>query len=288
MKYADRNGKIIEEETGQDRLLRFLYEERAGRSLLSVLTRPAISKAAGAFLGSRLSSWLVGPFIRKNHIDMSDYEKKAYRSYNDFFTRRIKPGRRPIDPDGDALISPCDGKVTICPIDGDSRLTIKGISYTTASLLKNPSLAGRFAGGTAVIIRLTVDNYHHYCYAASGIKSFNVKVGGIYHTVNPTAAALMPIYRENAREYCLIRTPHFGTLLQMEVGAMMVGKITNRHVGRMLVEKGDEKGYFEFGGSTVILLLQKDRAALDPVLVSNTKKGCETLVRMGERLGKLL
>ena len=121
------------------------------------------------------------------------------------------------------LISPCDGKVTVCPIQRDGLFLIKQTQYTVRSLLKDEKLAKRYEGGTAYIIRLTVDDYHRYCYVADGVKSAQRKIRGVFHTVNPVANDYAPIYKMNTREYCLVQTEELGTVLQMEVGALMVG-----------------------------------------------------------------
>ena len=158
--------------------------------------------------------------------------------------------------------------------------------YTLERLLKNKKLAERYLGGYAVILRLTVDDYHHYCYVADGEKSPDVKIPGVFHTVNPAANDVCQIYHENTREYCLLKTEQFGTIAMMEVGAMMVGKITNLKPGACEVKKGEEKGYFEFGGSTIVLLLQHGKVRMDSDLIENSENGYETIVRMGERIGK--
>jgi phosphatidylserine decarboxylase len=184
------------------------------------------------------------------------------------------------------LISPCDGKVTACPIGQDTTFLIKNTRYTVGQLLDSERLGKHYQGGYVLIIRLTVDDYHHYCYPADGRKSMNVFIPGKLHTVNPVANDLHPIYKENAREYTLIRTGNFGTIAMMEVGAMMVGKITNCHPGQGFVKKGEEKGYFEFGGSTVVLLLQPGKVTPDADLLENSEKGFETIIRMGEQIGE--
>ena len=111
-------------------------------------------------------------------------------------------------------------------------------------------------------------------------------VPGVFHTVNPAANDVYPIYKENAREYTLLKTKQFGTILMMEVGAMMVGKITNLHKNPATVKKGQEKGNFEFGGSTIILLIQPGKVRIDYDLIENTEEGYETIVKMGERIGE--
>ncbi|MDO5409194.1 MAG: phosphatidylserine decarboxylase, partial [Lachnospiraceae bacterium] len=198
---------------------------------------------------------------------------------------RAKNREKDREKDREILISPCDAKASVYPIDHGRRFRIKHTEYTLEQLLKSKKLASRYEGGTAVILRLTVDDYHRYCYAADGLKSEQTFIKGVLHTVNPAANDVYPIYKMNSREYCLLKTRHFGTILTMEVGALIVGKIQNEH-GRCQVKKGQEKGHFEFGGSTIILLLQKDRVEIDHDLILNTESGYETIVKMGERIGK--
>lgn len=286
MKYIDRKGNITIEENGQDKFLRHLYTDWGGKLCLKILIRPFVSRLGGFVLKSRFSARFVPGFAERNKIDMTDYEEKKYCSYNDFFIRKIKPGARPIAKSESALICPCDGKLSVHRITRDSRFYIKDTEYTVEQLLRSKSLAKRYDNGYAVVIRLTVDNYHRYCYVAEGVKSSNVSLAGCFHTVNPVANELHPIYKENAREYTLLQTTKFGTIVMMEVGAMMVGKIRNHHKGPRKVDKGEEKGYFEFGGSTVVLLLQHGKVRLDYDLVENTENGYETIVRMGERIGE--
>lgn len=286
MKYIDRKGNMTIEENGQDKLLRHLYSDRGGKLCLRILVRPFVSKLAGIFLNSGLSAGMIPGFVQRNGIAPADYEEAVYHSYNDFFTRKIRPELRPVAKGGQTLVSPCDGKVTVLRIGRDSRFYIKDTEYTIEQLLKSKSLATRYRGGYAVILRLTVDDYHHYCYPAEGVKSANVHLPGKFHMVNPAANDVFPVYAENTREYTLLQTARFGTLLMMEVGAMLVGKISNLHKGPRKVEKGEEKGWFEFGGSTVVLLIQPGKVRLDYDLIENSENGYETIVKMGERIGE--
>ena len=286
MKYIDRMGNVTVEENDQDKLLRHLYNDRGGRLCLRVLVSPWISKMAGRLLNTGFSARFVGDFVEKNRIDLSICEKQKFSSWNDFFTRRLRQGERSVDEREKVLVSPCDGKLSVYRIDKNSRFWIKDTEYTVEQLLRNKSLAERYLGGYALVFRLTVDDYHHFCYPADGKKSDNVVVPGIFHTVNPVANEVYPIYRENAREYTLLKTEKFGTVLMMEVGAMMVGKITNVEKKSVSVKKGQEKGWFEFGGSTIIPLLQHGKVRLDYDLIENTENGYETVVRMGERIGE--
>lgn len=287
MKYADKNGDIKEVENSQDKLLKWLYSHRCGSWLIGLLVRPGISRAAGKLLESRCSVCLISPFVKRNKIDMSCYVKKKYASYNDFFTRRIKPGNRPLEGDGDALVCPCDGKLSVYPLtEGkNTQFSIKNTSYTVESLIGSSALAERFAGGWACIFRLTVDDYHRYCYIDDGKKSENHRIPGVFHTVNPAANDVVPVYKENTREFSILKSCHFKTILMMEVGALLVGRITNYDQGGIVI-RGEEKGRFEFGGSTIVLLFQKNAVKIDMNFIENTSRGCETVVKMGEKIGK--
>lgn len=284
MKQRSRDGVLIEGADGQDRLLAALYGSVLGRMLLKPLTAPGLSKLAGRFLSTKASKIFISPFIRRNRIDMSQFEPVEYGSYNDFFSRRIRPEARPVDRNPRHLISPADSKLTALPITENCRFTLKHTEYTVGSVLKDPTLAARYAGGWALIFRLTVDDYHRYCYAFDAEKGENIAIPGKLHTVNPIANDVFPIYKENAREYTILRTREFGEVIAMEVGALLVGKIVNHQVAAT-VKRGQEKGYFQFGGSTVVLLLKQDTVSLDSDILENSRNGIETVVKFGEKIG---
>lgn len=285
MSYRDTYGNSYSDDTMQDRFLQKLYGCTTGRLVVKVISQPCLSAAAGWFLSTPVSKAAIPGFIKSHRIPMEEYLPAVYKSYNDFFTRRIRPDARPLPKNPDILISPCDGRVSVYPISEKQIFHIKQTPYTIASLLADERLAKRYAGGYCFLIRLTVDNYHHYCYIDDGVKSTNRRIPGILHTVNPAACDVYPVYKENTREYTLIKSRHFGTLLQMEVGAMIVGKIVNLH-GKATVTRGQEKGHFAFGGSTVIVLAEKNRILPASHLVKNTEEGYETLIKMGEPLGE--
>ena len=285
MHCKDREGRIIHKDNGQDNFLKGLYGTILGRKFLKILINPTISKLGGAVLSTKLSSLLVKPFIKANNIDMSDYTERAYASFNDFFTRDLKPGKRFINRDKEVLISPSDGRVSVYEIDDNMTFNIKDSYYTIESLTHSKKAANYYKGGTCVIIRLCVDNYHRYCYIDNGYKTTNKFIEGVLHTVNPVACEYYDIYKENSRECSLLHTENFGKVMQIEVGALMVGKIVN-YDQVACIHRGDEKGKFEFGGSTIVLLFKKDTVDIDDDLIENTKNGFETAVKMGERIGK--
>ena len=284
MRQKTRDGHLIEGADGQDRILAALYGCAAGRLLLKPLTAPGLSRLAGRFLSTKASKLFIKPFIKSNRIDMIQFEPVEYGSYNDFFSRRIREGARTVDMDPRHLISPADSKLTALTITENGRFTLKHTEYTVGSLLKNPALAAEYADGWALIFRLTVDDYHRYCYAFDAEKGENVVIPGRLHTVNPIANDFFPIYKENAREYTILHAREFGDVIAMEVGALLVGKIVNHH-GAASVRRGQEKGYFQFGGSTVVLLLKKDTAILDEDILENSRNGIETVVKFGEKIG---
>ena len=285
MNYRDRAGKEYKVSTSQDRFLRFLYTNRMGKHLLKFMISDKLTRLIELYMNTRISTLKIDPFIKENKINISDYEKKFYTSYNDFFTRKIKKSRRPVNMEPDVLISPSDGKVTVYPISDKLVVNIKNIDYSIKSLLLDRELAEELEGGWLYVIRLTVDNYHRYCYPDSGYQHENYYIPGFFHTVNPVALENTSVFAQNCRAYTIIDSDHFGRIIQMEVGAMGVGRIVNYKESEF-VEKGEEKGYFEFGGSTVCLFVPKGSAVPDADMIKNTAEGFETLVKMGEQIGK--
>lgn len=265
--------------------LRFLYRTFIGRLCLKLLTARWISKLAGAFLNTRLSKPMIKRFVKKNGIDLNDFHSDNFKCFNDCFTRKIKDGKRPMDMSPEAFVAPCDALLSAYNIDDNTVLHIKGSDYRISDLLGGSDKAELFSGGVALVFRLCVTHYHRYVYFDSGSKGENVFIKGKLHTVRPIALEALPVFVRNCREYTIMKTDNFGTAAQIEVGALLVGKIKNHH-GEHTFSRGEEKGMFLYGGSTVVLLLEKDKAILDKSLFEATQKGEETPVVMGERLGE--
>ena len=260
--------------------IRFLYNTVPGRMALRLLVCPGVSKAAGFVLDRSISRFFVAPFVKSSGICLDDYEVRSWHSFNDFFTRQVRPGLRPLPEDKTVLAAPCDGKLTVYPITDDAVFRIKHSAYDLASLLEDKNLAERYRGGTCLIFRLTPDDYHRYGFPDDGQLLSSRRIPGLLHTVRPIAFDHCPVYLRNAREYALLRTVHFGDVVQMEVGALFVGRIVNNSISGPF-RREDEKGKFEFGGSTIVLLLEKDAAVIHPTLRDNTAKGLETVVKKG-------
>lgn len=278
---------IAPEEAGG--VLRFLYTTAIGRIILKLLCARWISRLAGAFLNTRASKAFIKPFVCSAGIDLADYVSDGFSCFNDCFTRKIKDGLRPVETAPGALISPCDGLVSAYRIGEDPAATVfpaKQSSYSAATLLGSAEDGARFAGGTALVFRLCVEHYHRYIFFDSGIKHPGRFIPGRLHTVRPIALTACPVFCENCREVTFIDTDNFGRAAQIEVGAMLVGRIFN-HGGdeTRRVERGEEKGMFLYGGSTVVLLLERGAAQVDDELFDATVRGLETPVRMGEQIG---
>ena len=263
--------------------LKFLYYSRAGKPILRICSSRWAANLYGSFLNSRLSKRKIKKFIKQNGIDMSEYKQVKYRSFNDFFTREIRPECRPVDSEPNSLISPCDGKLTAFNIDENSVFRVKGFDYSMQTLLRDEKIAKEFEGGVCLIFRLTVTDYHRYIFFDGGTAEDKVFIKGRLHTVQHAALEKRRVFTENCREYTLIHTDNFGDALQVEVGAMFVGRIVNN--GKKQFSRGDEKGRFEFGGSTIILILKKGAAEIDGEIFENTENGYETVVKCGERIG---
>ncbi|MCH5162123.1 MAG: phosphatidylserine decarboxylase [Clostridiales bacterium] len=265
--------------------LKFLYNTAFGSLVLRLITRRWLSKLAGKYMSSRLSKRKIKKYIKKYGIDMSCFIEEEYKCFNAFFTRRIKPELRPFDMDGDAFLSPCDGLVSAYNIEPGLKFNVKGFDYDLNTLLRDEELASRYDGGLCIVFRLTVTDYHRYFFTDGGTARGNKFIKGRLHTVQPAALQKKRVFTENCREVTVLDTDHFGTMTQVEVGAMMVGRISNA-VKEGRFERGDEKGWFDFGGSTIILLVEKDKVALDEEFIENTKNDLETVVKCGETIGR--
>lgn len=284
---------IINRQTGETKEVvvsstqKFLYRNFFGRLLLKIITRRFISKFLGFFLKTRISKKKIPSFIKEGNINVDDYYVDNIKSYNDFFIRKIKEDRRIIDKDPKHLIAPCDSKLQAFKINDDSIFKIKDSYYRVEDLLKNKELASQYKDGYLLIFRLTVDDYHRYSYIDDGVKSKNVKIKGILHTVNPIALERYNFYKTNSREYCILNCDNLGEVIMVEVGAVGVGKIKNHQQQEYTFKRGEEKGYFEFGGSTIVLIL-KDNFIIDEDIIKNTNDGNETKVLLGEKVGHVI
>jgi len=265
--------------------VRFLYNTAFGRMILKVLTRPSVSALAGKYMNSGMSRIWIKGFIKRNNIDMSQYEDRKFDSFNDFFTRKILQGKRFFEQNPDKLCSPCDGKLTAYKIDEQSVFKIKHSPYTVNDLLCDEELSKEYLNGYCLIFRLCTDDYHRYAHIDDGKVLYIKSINGVLHTVRPIAQNRYPVFAQNSREYTVIDTDNFGKIVQMEVGALLIGRISNIKEQTDVI-RGSEKGMFEFGGSTIIILFKENTIKLDKEILDNTSNDKETVVRMGQTVGK--
>ena len=266
-------------------MLSWLYGSALGRIILKILTAPAISKLAGAFLDSKVSTLLIPLFIRSNNIDLSDVKTETWQSFNQFFTRELVDGARTVDMDEEAFISPCDAFLKVYPIEEGAIYPVKESEYTAAELLKSHKLAKLYEGGSCLIFRLTPAHYHRYIYPQSGEKSQTYGIKGVLHTVQPVATRATKVYAQNSRAFSIIKSKNFGPLVFMQVGALLVGRIVNNDPQKKEVIRGEEAGRFEFGGSTIIVLVRKNQVDIDKAILQASAAGEETPVKLGQKIG---
>ena len=286
MKYQYLNEKEIYDEKANSSL-RFLYNTVIGRIVLKILTTHFVSKVAGAFFNSRLSTPMIKSYIKKYNIDISICEDKKYKSFNEFFKRNLKEGylENKSKNSKDRFISTANSRITYYEISDDLLINVKNSIYSISELIQDDELAKEYEGGICLIYRLSPDNYHRYIFCDDGTQEYLKSIKGKLHTVNPIIYEKnkYKVYTENYREVSILDTEHFGKIIQIEVGAMCVGKIKN-HKEIIEFKKYEEKGYFEFGGSTIIQLIKKYKVKINKQIVENSKNDIETYVSVGDVL----
>jgi phosphatidylserine decarboxylase len=264
-----------------------LYYNPVGEaSLWALVKRKLVSSIYGNMMDRSSSAKKIHPFIEDYDIDMSLAQEQEFNNFNDFFTRKLKDNARPINTSTNIVVSPADGKILAYTDISNSDFIIKGFRFNVSSFLDNPDLAQKYHDGALLIIRLAPIDYHRFHFPISGNLSSNKKIEGDYYSVNPYALRKKAeIFCLNKREYTILSNPLFGDVIMAEIGATMVGSIIHTFKGSS-VNKGEEKGYFKFGGSTVVLLFEKNKIHIDEDLLINTAKGYETTLKMGERIGE--
>jgi len=288
VQYYDRESGLLKtEKVAAEKLLVWLYNNSVGEATLSTLVkRKLVSSIYGKRMDRPSSAKKIQAFIEEFDIDRSSFQKQEFSSFNDFFSRRLKNNARPVDTNATVVVSPADGKLLAFADVSKSDFIIKGHRFNVLSFLNNAELAQKYLDGTLVILRLAPPDYHRFHFSMSGIASPITRIDGDYYSVNPLALREMTeIFCLNKREFTILTNPLFGDVVVAEVGATMVGSIVQTYTGSV-VNKGEEKGYFKFGGSTVVLLFEKNKIRIDDDLLMNTAKAYETEVKMGERIGE--
>lgn len=280
---------LVEEKTEALSLLKFLYGSRFGTIIRFVLRRRWWSRFYALYQNSRLSKRAIKPFVQKHAINMDDFERPVdkYTSFNDFFCRALKPGARSINHDRNVLVAPADAKLLVFPtISKKMTFFVKKLPFNLETFLRSASLADEYANASMMIFRLAPYDYHRYHFPVDGTVRNTYRINGLYDSVNPLAygAGVQPLL-ENKRQVIELETEVFGTMLMVPVGAMCVGRIMDSFELNVAYDKGDEAGYFAFGGSTLVVLCKQPICFLEP-FVKHSQAGFETAVKMGQAVAQ--
>ena len=285
---------IIDRETGEpfeetvlgEKWIRWAYQDSRSGFLERILFRSScVSKLMGKWYDSAFSRGKINEVIEQLAIDDDEFAqpRESFKSFNEFFTRELKPDIRPFSTDPGLIVSPADGRVLVFPsLDADAFAPVKGYPFDIRRMI--PEHADRFTNGALAIVRLCPADYHRYHFPCAGDIAEYRCINGALHSVNPIALASgRDVFGDNKRCYTLIETEPAGTMCFLEIGAFGVGGIVNTCISGH-VEKMDEKGYFKFGGSTVVLLFEHGRVRFCEDLVVNSDDGKETLIKVGQPL----
>lgn len=291
IKYIERKtGEIKIEKVPGEKYLKFLYYNPLGELPLNlVVKKKFLTDYYGKQMDKKESTKKIPSFIKEADINIEEAKKTIdqFTSFNDFFYRELKDGARSIDFDENVLTSPADGKILVFEnLEKEKELFIKGDKFTLEEFFQDSELAKKYEGGVFLIVRLAPIDYHRFHFPCDGKIGASKLINGDYFSVSTHAIKKnFRIFCENKREFSILQTKNFGDITMFEVGATMVGGIKQSYTPDSFVKKGEEKGYFYFGGSTCILVFEKDKIKIDKDLIENTKNGIETKVYMGEKIG---
>lgn len=289
-KLYNRTTKSFEyENTYKVNGLAFLYNSGIGKVFNNVfLNKRNVSRVYGRVMKGRGSVYQIPKFIDHYKIDTSEIKRplESFRSFNDFFTRELIENARPFDMEPAHLVSPCDSRLLVFDLSKQHELPVKGYWYSLDDLVKDEKVGREYADGWCFIYRLAPSDYHRFCYMDSGRQDKVRRIRGILHSVHPIALSKTnSLMVQNYRELTMLHTDNFGKVVHLEVGALFVGKIVLKNKNEYNFKRGEEKGWFEFGGSTIIQLFKKDLVQPDADIIEQSLMRVETLVRMGEKVG---
>ncbi|MDZ4401677.1 phosphatidylserine decarboxylase [Prosthecobacter sp.] len=267
--------------------LRFTYESTPGRlPLHAMVKRAAFSHWYGRRMDAPSSRAKIAPFLATYGVDTTEFADApgSFRTFNEFFYRKLKPQARPIAAGQNEIVFPADGRHLVLPdIAACDDFFIKGTRFELTTLLRNTSLAARFTHGSMLISRLCPVDYHRFHFPCAGTPAVSHPIKGPLYSVNPIALRKRPsILWENKRAITPLHTPNLGEVLLLEVGATCVGSIVQTFKSGDPITKGAEKGYFRFGGSCVITIFEPGRIRFADDLIEHSRAGREVYARMGD------
>lgn len=253
---------------------------------------PFFSRLYGAIQKSKWSKRKIVPFIEKFLVDTEDFLEpvSSFQSFNDFFIRKLKPSSRPIAHGNDVAILPADGRYLVFEsVQASDGFLVKGHKFSLEELIQNPTIAHKYYHGSMAIVRLAPVDYHRFHFPANCKPEAPQEIAGPLYSVNPIALkSNIHILSRNKRMVTSCHTKNFGTILFIEIGATNVGTIHQTFAAEEYYAKGDEKGYFSFGGSCIVLLFEPFRIQFDQDLIDASHRKIEILGRFGQSLGRAL
>ncbi|WP_145418551.1 archaetidylserine decarboxylase [Planctomycetes bacterium K23_9] len=273
-----------------EKALRWTYGTLGGRvSLNALVKRAAFSRWYGWKMDRPSTRQKIVPFIKNYELDATEFVRDVedFENFNEFFFRELKPEARPIDSDASSIVFPADGRHLCVPdLSRCEGLFVKGEMFDLATLVGDTQLAEQYAEGSLLLSRLCPVDYHRFHFPAAGVPGATRLINGPLYSVNPIALRQnIQILATNKRCLTELETESFGKVIVMEIGATCVGSICQTYREGAFVEKGDEKGYFRFGGSSTITIFEPGRIKFDTDLVENSQQHRELYARVGDHMG---
>jgi phosphatidylserine decarboxylase len=271
-----------------ERLLPWLYTSPVGRRVRPLLLEsPRVHQVVDWYADTSLSRRHVDYAVRTYGIDLGEVQVPdgGFASFNDFFTRKLKPGARPIDPGPDVLASPADGQLFVLPeVHRDTELVVKGVTFELRQLLADEGDAALFDGGSAGIFRLYARDCHRLYFPCSGVVHAPRRIAGHYYAVTPFHGNDISHFSRNQRVVTRFDSDAFGPIAFVDIGGFCISSIVSTATPGAHVEKGDEKSYFRYGGSTLVVLATRHAVRYEPRFIAASANGTETPVKIGERV----
>jgi phosphatidylserine decarboxylase len=264
------------------------YESEPQRSIKQwVKSQPFYDWLYAAYENTPWSAREIDPFVRKYHIDMSEFEPVQYRSFAEFFDRRFRRGVRKFPSAPGEMGAFAEARYFAWDkLDGDQEFPVKGRSLSAEQILGTRQRAWPFINGPVLLVRLAPVDYHHVHYFDHGLTLEHARLGHRLWTVNWHALLNKhDILFSNERNVNILETRHFGRIAFVEIGALSVGRIVQVHPLAEPFERGEEKSVFRFGGSAIVVFGEPSAWRPCDDLLAHTKEGIETLVRLGEPIG---
>jgi phosphatidylserine decarboxylase len=289
--YNRYTGEIETELVYGENFLKFTYGNPLGKLALSALVRRGcFSRYYGWRMRQPASARKIKPFVVRYGLDVAEFDEQIseFEHFDAFFVRRLRAGARPFPENENELGFPAEGRhLAVADLSSYDGLWAKGQKFDLIRLLGSVQLAERYAGGAALISRLCPTDYHRYHFPCAGQAGDTQLMNGFLYSVNPIALRQQVSYLwENKRCMTMLESPVFGSVALLEIGATCVGSIVQSYTPGS-VQKGDEKGYFRFGGSMFMMFFEPGRVRFSPDLLENGAEGREVYARVGDSCGHL-